>query len=67
MIDAKYALEIKLAKLNKLNPLDILRLGYAKIEQSGKTVTSANKIDEKADILISFADGQVVTKFKERK
>ena len=67
VIDAKYALEIKLAKLNKLNPLDILRLGYAKIEQSGKTVTSANKIDEKADILISFADGQVVTKFKERK
>ncbi len=67
VIDAKYALEIKLAKLNKLNPLDILRLGYAKIEQSGKAVTSANSIDEKADILISFADGQVVTKFKERK
>ncbi|MBQ7328035.1 MAG: exodeoxyribonuclease VII large subunit [Clostridia bacterium] len=57
-----YALKLKLAHLNKLNPLDILSLGYAKIEQNQKSVSCKNQLDENAEFEIYFADGQVVAK-----
>lgn len=57
-----YALKLKLAHLNKLNPLDILSLGYAKIEQNQKSVSCKNQLDENAEFEIYFADGQVIAK-----
>lgn len=60
--ESDYALKLKLAHLNKLNPLDILSLGYAKIEQNQKSVSCKNQLDENAEFEIYFADGQVVAK-----
>ena len=57
-----YALKLKLAHLNKLNPVDILSLGYAKIEQNQKSVSCKNQLDENAEFEIYFADGQVIAK-----
>ena len=57
-----YALKLKLAHLNKLNPLDILSLGYAKIEQNQKSVSCKKQLDENAEFEIYFADGQVIAK-----
>ena len=57
-----YALKLKLAHLNKLNPLDILSLGYAKIEQNQKSVSCKNQLDENAEFEIYFVDGQVIAK-----
>ncbi len=59
LIEQDYRLKLKLAELNKLNPLDILRLGYAKIEQQGKSVKTKSQLDLNRPIEINFSDGQV--------
>lgn len=59
LVKRDYELKLKLTTLKKLNPLDILSLGYAKIEQSGKVVGFANDIDYNKNIEINFADGCV--------
>lgn len=64
---ADYTLKLKLASLNKHNPLDILRLGYAKIEQDGKSVGKLCEVDENKDLEIHFADGELSAKIKEKK
>lgn len=61
-VEKEYQLKLKLAHLNKLNPLDILALGYAKIEQSGKSIKKASDIDFEKTLEINFIDGQVVAK-----
>ena len=55
-----FALKLKLAELNKLNPLDILRLGYAKIEQQGNTVGKLNEVVLNEDLFINFVDGRLI-------
>lgn len=63
-----YALKLKLAHLNKLNPLDILSLGYAKIEQNDKPVGKKSEIDLSKELKIYFADGNLsVSPTKEEK
>lgn len=57
-----YDLNLKLETLKKLNPLDILSRGYAKIEQQNKPVSSASKLDLSKEFEINFADGVVVAK-----
>ncbi len=57
-----YQLKLKLAKLEKLNPLDILKLGYAKIEQGGKVVSNLVDVDLNKELCVNFADGKVIAK-----
>ncbi len=59
VVKRDYELKLKLATLKKLNPLDILSLGYAKIEQSGKVIGFAKNVDYNKNIEINFADGCV--------
>lgn len=61
-IQQDYSLKLKLATLNKLNPLDILRLGYAKIEQDGQPVGRMKDLDKEKPVEINFVDGKVVVK-----
>ena len=46
--------------LNKLNPMDILKRGYAKVEQQGKVVDKAEKVVLQSSITVNFYDGKVV-------
>jgi len=62
VVEKQHYLELKLATLKKLNPLDILALGYAKIEQAGKTIASVKELDINKEIEINFIDGKVVAK-----
>ena len=48
--------------LQKLSPFDILKRGYAKIEQNGKVVDKANDVVISSDVIINFQDGKVVAK-----
>lgn len=54
-----FALRLKIADLNKLNPLDILRMGYAKIEQQEKTIGTKQQLDLSTPFQINFVDGSV--------
>ncbi len=58
-VKADYALKLKLAHLNKLNPLDILALGYAKIEQEGENVGKLADLKLSKPIDINFVDGKI--------
>lgn len=62
LVEKDYQLKLKLAHLNKLNPLDILALGYAKIEQEGKSIKKVSEIDFEKTIEINLIDGQIVAK-----
>lgn len=53
--------------LNKLNPFDILKRGYAKVEQAGKVVDKAEKVVLQSDITVNFYDGKIVATPKEVK
>ncbi len=66
-LDREYQLKLKIASLNKLNPLDILRMGYAKIEQQGKTVGRKTELNISQEFDINFIDGNVTIKTGERK
>lgn len=55
----EHELKLKTVELSKLNPLDILALGYAKIEQNGKVLASVNEVDLKNQLEINFIDGTV--------
>lgn len=67
LVSADYDLKLKLAHLNKLNPLDILALGYAKIEQDGKSVGKLSDLNEKEPFEINFVDGGLVALSKGKK
>ena len=58
-------LEILKQKLSGLNPNNILKLGYAKVESNGFPVNA--KIDAKPnqDIDVYFADGKIKAVVKE--
>ncbi len=60
--EKNYRLNLSVTVLNKLNPLDILSRGYAKIEQQQKPIPSASKLDLSKEFEINFADGVVVAK-----
>ena len=58
----KHRLELLSLTLQKLDPLAILRRGYAKVEQNGKSVESVLEISEKESLSVNFFDGEVETK-----
>ena len=59
LIEKDYDLKLKISALSKHNPLDILRLGYAKIEQQGKTIGKLKNLNLSLPIEINFVDGQI--------
>ncbi|MBQ8845371.1 MAG: exodeoxyribonuclease VII large subunit [Clostridia bacterium] len=48
--------------LNKLDPMAIMNRGYAKIEQSNKSISNINEIDFNNDIEIYMKDGMITSK-----
>jgi len=66
--EQKYYISLKVAMLERLNPKNILKSGYAKISKnmaSGEeTVTSATQLQNNDEILISFYDGKIVGNVK---
>ena len=48
--------------LTKINPLNILEKGYAKVEQNGAGISSSNQIDKNEEIRIIFKDGSINAK-----
>lgn len=61
-----YDLKLKISHVNKLNPLDIMALGYAKIEQNGKNVRKLSQLDTKNQFEINFIDGILIAKGEEK-
>lgn len=59
ILQEDYSLKLKLATIKKLNPLDILALGYAKIEQNGNPVGKKVDLKKGEPIEINFVDGSV--------
>ena len=57
--ELKYMLTLKRAKLEKTNPLEILRLGYTRIEQNGQAITSAKNLSKNSEFEIIFQDGTI--------
>ena len=53
-------LELKTNMLASLNPYQVLKRGYAKVEQSGKVISHARDVENKIPLEVNFADGQVV-------
>ncbi len=62
-----YELGILENSLSKLNPMDILKRGYAKVEQNGKVVDKAQNVMLKSNLEIKFFDGSVIAEAKEVK
>lgn len=58
----EYELKLKLALLDKHNPLDILSLGYAKIEQGQKPISNLKALDLSKTFEVHFADGEITAK-----
>lgn len=57
--DYKYFITLKMNTLEKLNPNNILKLGYAKVSKNKKTITSSKQLDSGDIIKVTFFDGQV--------
>ena len=55
----KHKLEKMIEVLSKLNPLEILKSGYAFIEKEDKKVVSAKSIEIGDEIKVSFSDGKI--------
>ena len=55
----KHKLEKMIDVLSKLNPLEILKSGYAFIEKDDKKVVSAKSVEVGDEIKVSFSDGKV--------
>lgn len=57
--NSAYELGLLDNSLKKISPYEILKRGYAKIEQEGKVVDNAEDIVLLSDIVINFHDGNV--------
>ena len=57
--DTSYTLGLQENTLQKLNPLNVLKQGYAKIEQNGKSVNDKKSVKQNDKLEIIFVDGRV--------
>ena len=62
--DSLYELSMLENSLNKLSPYEILKRGYAKVEQKGKVVDKVGDIMLSSDIEINFVDGKIIAQPK---
>lgn len=60
--DMEYKLGLVENSLEKLDPVAILKRGYAKVEQLGKKIDKVTNIDLQSNIDIFLSDGKVVAK-----
>lgn len=63
-------LNLLVAKLEKSNPLSILKAGYSKVEKEGKTISSISQLKVGEMIINRFGDGEILSKvesIKEKK
>lgn len=58
----EYELGLLENSLSKLDPLAILKRGYAKIEQNGQAVDKLGDIDLKSNLEVYLKDGKIITK-----
>ena len=64
--EEKHKLELKENILKRIDPREVLRRGYAKIEQSGKNVDRADEVLIGEKLEINFIDGKIIAKSEER-
>ncbi len=57
--EREYMLSLKTAKLSKLNPKEIMRLGYAKVSKGDKVITSVEETSVGEHLLVTLADGSI--------
>ena len=62
-----HEIELLDVKLKKSDPLAILKMGYAKIMQDGKSIDSVSSVMLSSQLEIAFADGVVTALPKEKK
>lgn len=60
--DIEYKLGLVENSLEKLDPVAILKRGYAKVEQLGKKIDKVTNIDLQSNIDIFLSDGKIVAK-----
>ena len=58
--DTKFYLSLIETKLEKLNPNNILKMGYAKISKNKMPITSKNQLHKEDKIEIVLKDGVVL-------
>ena len=57
--EREYLLSLKQAKLTKLNPNEIMKLGYAKVSKGDNVIISANDSSIGDELEITFIDGNI--------
>ena len=57
--EREYLLSLKQAKLTKLNPNEIMKLGYAKVSKGDNVIISANDSSIGDELEITFIDGKI--------
>ena len=50
--------------LIKINPLNILNKGFAKVEQSGQSISSKKQLNLNSSIHVIFKDGKITADIK---
>lgn len=63
---AQHELELKLSALPSLNPYNVLKRGYAKVEQNGKPIKRVLDVDEKTPVAIYLQDGELIASVQEK-
>ena len=58
----KHYMSLKEVVLEKLNPDNILKLGYAKVQKGNSLVTSVNQVEENDELFVHIKDGKIKTK-----
>ena len=64
--EKSHKLDILTSKVQKLNPSEILKLGYSVVKHNNKIISSINDVKVDDDICIVFKDGQVVANILEK-
>ena len=54
------------AKIEKSNPMNILKSGYSIVEKQGKKITSTKQVEVGENILITLSDGKLNAKITEK-
>ncbi len=64
--EENHRLELKNSILKRIDPREVLRRGYAKIEQGGKSIDKAIEVEIGKNLEINFLDGKIIAKSEER-
>lgn len=62
----RHKVELKENILRRLDPREVLRRGYAKIEQNGKNISKASEVLLGEKLQVNFIDGIIIAKSEEK-